>query len=133
MAEEDKVVEMKLKMDQISVPNKIHFNRQTSEVLYHDIFQSILSNKKLEIKVIKLEQQSRKEKAMGKSWQTQIKKLEAYLMEMEVKPDSNKHVKKLLEEKDKTTNSLKKQLKMHVAYNPQTEEFLTLQEEVNSL
>ena len=48
LAEEDKVVEMKLKMDQISVSDKIHFHKQTSEVLYHDLLQSILSNKKLE-------------------------------------------------------------------------------------
>ena len=37
--EEEKVAEMKLRMDQISVPDKIHFHRQTSEILYHDLFQ----------------------------------------------------------------------------------------------
>ena len=38
LEKEDKATEMKLRMDQISVPNKIHFHRKTSEVLYHDIF-----------------------------------------------------------------------------------------------
>lgn len=37
LAEEDKVAEMKLNIDQISVPQKIHFHRKTSEVLYHDL------------------------------------------------------------------------------------------------
>lgn len=37
---------------------------------------------------------------MGKAWETQIKKLEEDLMEMGVKTDSKKHVKKLLEVKD---------------------------------
>ena len=95
-------------MDQISVPDKIHFHRKTREVLYHDLLQSILSNKKLEGKVIELEEQLKKEKAMGKYWQTQIKKRESHLMEMGVKPDSQKSIKKLLEEKDKTISSLKR-------------------------
>ena len=60
LAEKEKVVEMKLRMDQISVPDKIHFHKKTSEVLYHDILQSILSNKKLEAKVTKLEEQLKK-------------------------------------------------------------------------
>ena len=66
LAEEDKVVEMKLIMDQISVPDKIHFHRKTSEVFYRDLWKSILSNKKIEAKVTKLEDQLKKEKAMGK-------------------------------------------------------------------
>ena len=41
-------------MDKISVHDKIHIHRKTSEVLYHDLSQSFLSNKKLEGKVIKL-------------------------------------------------------------------------------
>ena len=133
LAKEDKVVEMKLKMDQISVPDKIHFHRKANEVLYHDLLQSTLSNKNLERKVIKIEKQLKNEKTMGKSWQTQIKKIEANLMEMGVKPDNKNPTKKLLEEKDKTIISLKKELKILVAYHPQTKEFLTLQEEFNYL
>ena len=68
LGEEDKVVEMNLRMDQISVPNKIHFHRQTTEVLCHGLLQSILSNKKIEAKVTKLEEKLKKEKAMGKAW-----------------------------------------------------------------
>ena len=120
-------------MDQISVVDKIRFHRKTSEVQYHDILQSILSNKNHESKEIKLEEQLKKEKAIEKSWQTQIKKLEVDLMEMGVKPDNKKPAKKLLEEKDKTISSLKKQLKICVVDHPQMEELLTFQEEANSL
>ena len=63
---------------------------------------------------------------MGKSWQTQIKKLKEYLMEMGVNPDSQKSVKKLLDEKDKTISYLKKRLKILVEDHPQIEELLTL-------
>ena len=37
LEEEDAVVEKKLRMDQISVLDQIHFHRQTSEILYHDL------------------------------------------------------------------------------------------------
>ena len=60
----------------------------------------------------KLEEELKKEKAMGKSWKTQNKKLEEHLMEVGLKPDSKKIVKNLLEEKDKVITSLKKQLKI---------------------
>ena len=42
---------------------------------------------------------------MGKAWKNQIKKMEADLMEIGVKPNSQKSIKKLLEEKDKTISS----------------------------
>ena len=54
LEEREKVARMKLRMDQISVPNNIDFHRKTSEVLYRDLLQSILSNKNLEAKVTKL-------------------------------------------------------------------------------
>lgn len=54
-------------------------------------------------------------------------------MEIRVKLDSQKLGKKLLEEKYKTITSLKKQVKIPVINHPQTEELLSLQEEVNSL
>ena len=133
LVEDDKVVEIKLRMDKISVPDKIHFHRQTSEVLYHDLLQSILSNKKLESEVTKLEQQLKKERAMGKSQKTQYKKLELDLMKVGLKPDSKKIVKNLLEEKDKVITSLKKKLKIPMGDHPQTKELHYLHKEVDSL
>ena len=53
--EDYKSSKIKIKMDQINVPDKIHFQRQTSEVLYVDLLKSFLENKKLESKVSKLE------------------------------------------------------------------------------
>lgn len=41
-------------------------------------------------------------------------------MEVGLKPDSQKTMKNLLEEKDKIITYLKKQLKIHAAYHPQT-------------
>ena len=70
---------------------------------------------------------------MNKGWQVQIKKLKIDLMDVRKKTDNKKHVKKLLEEKDKTVSSFKKQLKIPVTDHPQTKELLTLQKQVESL
>lgn len=89
-------------MDQINVPNKIHFHKQTSEVLYVDLLKYFLDNKKLESKISKLEDQLKKKKAMNKGWQVQFKKLETDLMAIGKNLDSKKIVKKFLEEEDKS-------------------------------
>ena len=107
-------------MDQINVPDKIHFHRKTLEVLYVDLLKYFLENKKLESKVSKLEKKLKKKKAMNKGWQVQIKKLEIDLMVVGKKSDNKKPTKKVLEEKDKTIISLKKQLKILVTDHPQT-------------
>lgn len=75
----------------------------------------------------KLEEHLKKQKAMGKAWQTQIKKLDSDLMEVGLKPGSQKIVKTLLDEKDKIITSLKKQLKIPMEDHPQIEKFLSLQ------
>ena len=67
-------------MEQINVPNKVKFHKQTSKVLYYDLLHSTLSTKKLKTIVEKLEEQLKKEREMSKAWKTQVKKLEAYLL-----------------------------------------------------
>lgn len=47
VAEDNKVSKIKFKMDQINVPNQVHFHKQTSKVLYFGLLQSTLNNKKL--------------------------------------------------------------------------------------
>ena len=54
-------------------------------------------------------------------------------MKIWLNEDSQKSIKKLLEERDKIISSLKKHLKIYVASHPQIEELLALQEQVNSL
>jgi molecular chaperone DnaK (HSP70) len=119
-------------MDQINVPDKIHFHKKTSEVLYYDLLHSTLNTKKLQTRVEKLEEQLKKEKAMSKAWQTQVMKLEANLLAKGIQPRTKQPIKKLLEEKDKTIQSLKKKLKILVTDHPQTEELLVLQRERDS-
>ena len=48
------------------MPDKLHFHQQSTEVLYFDLIQTSLSNKKLEMRIVKLEEQLEKEKAMSR-------------------------------------------------------------------
>ena len=46
--------------------DKIHFHKKSSEVLYSDLVQTSLSNKKIEMRIEKREEQLKKEKAMSR-------------------------------------------------------------------
>ena len=59
VVEKNKVVEFQIRMDKVNVPDKIHFHRQSSEVIYSKVINSSLANNKLEIKVGKTEEQLR--------------------------------------------------------------------------
>ena len=52
-----------------------------------------------------LEEQLRRERALGKGWQTQLKKIETYLMIVGMNTGEKKSTKKLLEEKSQTIDN----------------------------
>ena len=63
---------------------------------------------------------------MSKGWKNQIKKLEADLVVVGGKFGEKKSTEKLLEEKDKTIQSLKKNLKIPNSDHPQNHELLVV-------
>ena len=71
----------------------------------------------------------KKEKAMSRAWQTQVKTYENELIVAGVKPKEKQLVKKLLDEKEKVIKYLKKKLKIPVTDHPQTKELVELQKE----
>ena len=70
---------------------------------------------------------------MSKGWKNQIKKLEVDLVAVEGKYGEKKSTKKLLKEKNKTIQSLKKQLKISDSDHPQAQKLLVLQKERDEL
>ena len=105
------VSQVRIQMDKVGLPNKINFHKQALEILYFDLLKSYLSKTKLEEKVIKLEEQIKGEKVASKGWKTQVKKLEADLVNLGLVPTEKKSNQKLIEEKDKIIESLQKKLK----------------------
>ena len=87
-------------MDKIRLPDKINFHKQASKILYFDLLKSYLNKNKLAEKVIKLEEQIKREKTASKGWKTQVKKLEIDLVNLGSKPNEKKSNKKLREEKE---------------------------------
>ena len=81
-------------MDQVGLPDKINFHKQASEILY--LLQSNLSKTKLEEKVVKIEEQIKRENATSKGWKTQVKKLEVDLVNLGSIPAEKKSNKKLI-------------------------------------
>lgn len=128
LTEEEKVTEVKMKMDKVNRPDKILFHKQTNEMIYYDLLHMSLNKNKLENKVDRLEQQLKKEKAMILE-DPSHKTYENELIVVGVQPKEKQSVKKLLDEKEKVIKTLKKKLKIPVTYHTQTEELVELQKE----
>ena len=93
-------------------------------MLYYDLLHMSLNKNKIENKFDRLEKQLKKEKAMSRAWQTQVKAYENEMITAGVQPIEKQSVKKLLDEKEKVIKSLKKQLKVPVIDNPQSKELV---------
>ena len=121
--------EIEIRLDKISTPDKIQLHKQTSDILYSDLLQAMMTINKLQALVDKLEVQLRHEKVENKANVVQVKKLQADI----ASSDNTQAVKKLLEEKDNALQVLKKRLKMPGSEHVQSTEFLALQEEKDKL
>ena len=104
--EQTKGSQVRIQMDKIVVPDKIHFHKKASEVLYSDLLKSYLNKTKLESKLTKLEDQVRRERDASEGWKIQVKQLEDDLVAQGSKDKENEASKKLLDEKDKKIENL---------------------------
>ena len=124
---------MRIRMDQLNVPDKIHFHKQTNEIIYNDLLQSTLNISRLETRVSKLLGQLEQEKAENKAWQVQVKRLESDIMVVGEEPSKIQPIKKLPDEKGNTIQVLRKQLKIATTKHIQNTKLTTLQQEKDSL
>ena len=114
VADKDKVLEVKIILDNINMLDKIDFHKQTSDIMYNDLLQSILSTKKMEAKIGQLEWKLKQEMESNKGWKTELKKLEVDLIVVTKNPKNVHPLRKLLDDKDKKIEELKKKLKFLV-------------------
>ena len=120
-------------MDKFSILDKINFHKQASEVLYSDLLKAYLNKIKLENKMVKLEEQMKRERAAPKGWKVQVKKLEADLVAQESKAGDKKATKKMVEDKGKQIEALQKKMKLSIIDHPQTREILVIQNKHDAL
>ena len=74
MVNDKKMSDMEVKLDKISVFDKIQLHKQTSDIIYSDLLQATMRINKLQILVDKLEVQLKHEKVENKANAIQIKK-----------------------------------------------------------
>ena len=83
--------------------------------------------------MLRLRSKSKEKKVASKGWKTQVKKLEADLVNLGSVPTEKKSNKKLIEEKDKLIESLQKKLRGVPSDHPQFEEIVVIQAEKEEL
>ena len=98
--DQGQVSQVRIHMDKIGIPDKINFHKQASKILYSDLLKYYLNKNKLEEKVVKLEEQIKREKVASKGWKVQVNKLETNLVNLGSKPNEKKYNKKIIDEKD---------------------------------
>ena len=96
----NRVVEMKMNLEDIPIPGMIHLHKQTGDILFTDLLKATMRLSKLHINKRKIENHLRQEKVENKAHQTQIKSLQADLLAAESQDDKGAGIKKLLNEKE---------------------------------
>ena len=126
MVSDKKVTEMELRLDKISVPDKIQLQKQTSDIIYSDLLQAMMRINKLQFLVDKLEIQLKHERVENKANTIHIKKLQEDIISSGNERDNTQDVRRMLEEKDNALQVLKKRLKIPGSEHVQSSELLAL-------
>ena len=124
-----KVSEMEVKLDKISVPDKIQLHKQIEDVIYSDLLHATVKVTRLQSLVDKMEIKLKHEKVENKANLIQIKKLQGDIISLGTEPNNVQVMKKFLEEKDNTIQVLEKNLKVPNTEHVQYSELFTVHEE----
>ena len=133
MVNDKKKSEMEVRLDNISVLDKIQLHKQTSDIIYSDLLQAVMKINKLQILVDKLEVQLKHEKVENKANTIQIKKLQEDIISSGNERDNTQPIRRMLEEIDNAIQVLKKRLKIPSTEHVQSSELLALQEEKDQI
>lgn len=100
-SEEDyKASQIKIRLDQVNIVDKINLHRQIGEIIYSNLVQSTVSNTKFQANLAKVQNHLMQEKTENKAWQVQIRELQQKIIDLGVDLENAKPVKDLLKEKD---------------------------------
>lgn len=84
VVDQNNVSDMRITLDQLNVPDNIHFHNQTNEIIHTNLLQSTLNISRLETRVAKLEGQLKQKKVTNKACQVHVKSLESNIMVVRV-------------------------------------------------
>ena len=129
VTQDDQVSEIKIDLNQISVPDLVLLHKQSTDILYINVLNLALMNSKLQGKNEKLEARLKQEQAANAANQKQMKILETDLVASETDPQDVKVTQKLLDEKNKIIQDLKKKLQVPATHITQTNELAEVRSE----
>ena len=112
LATNRKVVEIRMDLEDIPIPDMIHFHKQTGDIFFTNFLKSTLNFSKLKVTKSKIENPLRQEKVENRAHQAQIKKLQEDLLVARGQIDKGEIMKKLLDEKENAIQLLKNMLKI---------------------
>ena len=101
VATQNRVAKMRLNMQKIPVPDKIHLHKHTGEFIYIELMKATLKVSKLQTTLSRIENQLRQEKVENKVHQWK-KKIQHDLLAMVSEVDKGHATKKILAEKENT-------------------------------
>ena len=101
VTQDDQVSEIKIDLNQISVPDLVLLHKQSTDILYINVLNLALMNSKLQGKNEKLEARLKQEQATNAANKKHMKILETYFVALETDPQDVKVTQKLLDEKNK--------------------------------
>ena len=128
-----KASEVKISLDQVSLPDKINLHKQSSDILYAELLQLAINHSKDLAKIDKLELRLKQEKTASKSHLKQIKSMESYLATDGSDQKDAKALQELLYNKDTIINELKGKLKILPTQVLQTRELTEVEQEKDHL
>ena len=99
-----------MNLDDIPIPNMVHLHKQTGDILFTHLLKIMLALSKLQTLKGKIENQLRQEKVENKAHQTQIKKLQTKVLAVGGQYDKGVGIQRLLDEKEKEIELLKKNI-----------------------
>ncbi len=86
LVDNHKVFEIEIKMDKVSIPDKILFHKKSTEILYSDFMKETLAHSKSQMKIAKLESNLKQGKNENRAWKIEIKKLLSQVVEGNSRP-----------------------------------------------
>ena len=125
----NEVVEMKMNLENIPIPDMIHLHKKTRDIIYTDMLKATLKLSRLQSSKRKIENQLRQEKVQNRAHQVQIKNLQTYLLVAETQEDEGSGIQKLLNEKENVIQLLKKKLNISSTQLIQASKLIELEKE----
>ena len=120
-----------MNLDDIPIPDMIHLHKQKWDILFNHLLKITLALSKLYKG--KIENQLRKEKVENKAQQTQIKKLQTQLLAVGGQSNKGAGIQRLLDEKEKDIQLLKKKILIPATQLIQGPELAEIEKEKENL